>query len=117
MQIRQYIRVAFKCSAELSGDEVLGEGVIVNLAIGGFAVESDQPVKPGMTLKLRMFLPDDETPIVIQQASIIWVRKGKFGLKTIHIGNEDQKRLNQFIVDTVNKPSYKTRRSVRPSAS
>ncbi len=111
MQSREYARVAFECPAEFSGDELSGEGTVINLSIGGFAVESDQPVKAGMTLKLRVFLPDDEKPIVIQQATIRWAREGKFGVKTTLIGIEDKKRLREFIVSTLDKSSYNVRRS------
>ncbi len=110
MQLREYIRAAFECPAELFGDELFGEGTVINLSIGGFAVESDQPVKAGMTLALRVFLPDDEKPIVIR-ATIRWVREGKFGVKTTLIGIEDKKRLREFIVSTVDKSSYNVRRS------
>ncbi|MDA2910554.1 PilZ domain-containing protein [Nitrospiraceae bacterium AH_259_D15_M11_P09] len=110
MQLREYLRAAFECPAELFGDELFGEGTVLNLSIGGFAVESDQPVKAGMTLKLRVFLPDDEKPIVIR-ATIRWAREGKFGVKTTLIGIEDKKRLREFIVSTVDKSSYNVRRS------
>ena len=110
MQSREYARAVFECPAELSGDEIVGEGTVINLSIGGFAVESDQPVKAGMTLKLRVFLPDDEKPIVIE-ATIRWAREGKFGVKTTLIGIEDKKRLREFIVSTVDKSSYNVRRS------
>ncbi len=112
MRVREYLRVAFECPAEFSGDELVAEGRVINLSMGGFAVESDQPVRPGMTLKLRVFLPDDEKPIVIQQATIRWAREGKFGVKTTLIGTEDQERLRKFIVNTVNQPSYNTPSSV-----
>ena len=111
MQPRQYVRVAFECPAELSGDELFGEGTVVNVSLGGFAVASDQPVKPGMTLKLRVFLPDDDKPIFVQQATVQWVKKGRFGLKTNQIGPDDQKRLQEFIVSTVNRSSYNVRRA------
>ncbi len=111
MQSREYARVAFECPAEFSGDQLSGEGTVINLSIGGFAVESDQPVKAGMTLKLRVFLPDDEKPIVIR-AAIRWAREGKFGVKTTLIGIEDKKRLREFIVSTVDKSSYNAPSSV-----
>ena len=111
MRVREYLRVAFECPAEFSGDELVGEGTVINLSMGGFAVESDQPVRPGMTLKLRVFLPDAEKPIVVEQATIQWAREGKFGLKTLLIGTEDQKRLREFVVNTGNQPSYNDPRS------
>ncbi len=110
MQSREYGRVGFECPAELSGDELFGEGTVTNLSMSGFAVESDLPGKAGMTLKLRVFLPDDEKPIVIR-AAIRWAREGKFGVKTTLIGIEDKKRLREFIVSTVDKSSYNVRRS------
>ena len=111
MRVREYLRAAFECPAELSGDELVGEGTVINLSISGFAVESDLPVKAGMTLKLRVFLPDAEKPIVVEQATIQWAREGKFGVTTTLIGIEDKKRLQEFIVSTVNKSSYNVRRS------
>lgn len=105
MQLREYLRVAFECPAEFSGEQLLGEGTVMNLSLGGFAVESAQPVKTGTTLRLRLFLPDDEKPILIEQAVVRWVKQGKFGVKTIRIGKDDGQRLNRFIVQSVNKVS------------
>ena len=110
MKLRQYVRVTVQCPVECIGDDFFAEGMVINLSIGGLTITCKQQPTPGMSLKLRVSLPDDEAPLVVQHAIVVWSKGGQFGVKALSMGESGQKRLNDFIVNHVNKASY--RRSV-----
>lgn len=111
MQIRRYIRLPVEFAVEFSGEESFGEGVLTDLSMGGGSVVSDQPVQVGWLLRLRIPLSDTEKPVVVQQAKVKWVGEGQFGLEILVMSKEDQQRLNQFIVGTINKSPRRSRPS------
>ncbi len=78
--------------------------------MGGWTIESGHPVRVGTTLTLHIALPDEEKPLEIKQAVVRWARDGKFGLETILIEDEEEKRLQRFIVTYVNTPTRKAHR-------
>lgn len=115
MQIRRYIRLPVECTVEFSGEESYGEGTLVDLSTGGCTISSNQPIQVGRLLRLRLHLPDNGEPAVIQQAKVKWVRASQFGVEILSISKDNQQRLNEYIVNSVNKPSLRNRRSPRSS--
>lgn len=107
MKLRQFVRVLVQCPVECMGDDFFAEGMVINLSMGGLTITCDQQPTPGMSVKMRVFLPDDEVPLTVQQAIVAWSKPGQFGVKALSMGESGKKRLNDFIVKHINKSSYR----------
>lgn len=102
MHLRQYLRLPTQYPVDFGGQAMFGEGVVVNLSLGGCTIDSSCPVPLNTTLKLRIHLPDG-APIVIQEAVVQWTRQGRFGVTTMLLEPRQRDRLRRFIVTVVNK--------------
>ncbi len=117
MKLRHYVRVLVQCPVECMGDDFFAEGMAINLSMGGFTITSDQQPKPGTSIKMRVFLPNDEAPITVRQAIVAWSQPGQFGVKALSMGEPERRRLNEFILKHVNKSSYRRSLSTPKSDS
>ena len=62
------------------GDGMTGEGIINDLSLSGSYMTGNAPVSVGMTLALHMFVPGDPEPLLIDRATVIWVKGSEFGV-------------------------------------
>ena len=107
MKLRHFSRVLVQCPVECSGEDFFAEGMTINLSMGGLTITSDQQPRPGLTVKLRIFLPDDDVPVVVKQGIVAWSKGGQFGVKALSLGDLERRRLNQFILNQINKSAYR----------
>jgi hypothetical protein len=73
-------------------------GTMINLSEGGCRIHTDSKVYPGMQLTLRLHVPNEDTPIRIEQASVHWSHEGEIGLGFITVAPSDRQRLNHLIL-------------------
>lgn len=107
MKLRHFVRVLVQCPVECTGDDFFGEGMAINLSMGGLTIASDQQPRAGMSVKIRVFLPDDEAPVMVKQAIVAWSQAGQFGVKALSMEEHERRRLNQFILNHINKSTYR----------
>ena len=62
------------------GDGIAGEGIIKDLSLNGGYITGNTPVSVGMTLALQIFVPGDPEPLLIDRATVIWVKGSEFGV-------------------------------------
>ncbi len=92
------LRVQFR-STFSDSTKVDGTGLLLDLSTGGCRIESPVTVEPGLSLELRIYVPDFEWPLLIEAASVQWVRDQIFGLAFVRITDDEQKRLELVIRD------------------
>ncbi len=93
-------RVSLQCRTMLSGSTKMeGTGVLFDLAMGGCRIESPVAVEPGLSLELRIYVPDLGGPLLIEAANVQWVKDQIFGLAFFRITDTEQQRLGQAIRD------------------
>jgi hypothetical protein len=73
------------------------EGTLRNLSMGGCQMESDNPGHPGDYLLLRVFLPDDPTPLQINSAAVRWSHGKDFGVAFLAVQTQEQERLHRYL--------------------
>ena len=96
MDERSKPRAQFECPIAFSGDDIVGEGTLVNLSASGWKVRCDRQVPKGTYLSLRISLPDKESPMEVTLAVVRWATGEEFGLEFLRMGTEEQTRLRQF---------------------
>jgi len=93
-------RLHVQFSTTFSGSTNLdGTGLILDLSTGGCRIESQVTVEPGISVELRIHVPDLEWPLLIEAASVQWVRDQIFGLAFVRITDTEHQRLGQVIRD------------------
>ena len=62
------------------GDGIAGEGIIKDLSLSGSYITGNAPVFFGMALALQIFVPGDPEPLLIDRATVKWVKGSEFGV-------------------------------------
>jgi PilZ domain len=61
-------------------DGVAGEGIIKDLSLSGSYITGNASVSIGMELALQIFVPGDPEPLLIDRATVKWVKGSEFGV-------------------------------------
>src|SRR6185436_2735431 len=94
MAERRGRRLKLNCRLFFFGaDDFEGEATILDLSTGGCQATSLSEVRVGTTLRLSLFLQDQEWPLRIDEALVRWVRGAKFELEFIKIRKDHRERV------------------------
>jgi hypothetical protein len=97
MELREHERIPVSLPVSFSGDQIVGEGQVLNISVCGCGIESDRNVQKGTFLDLRVQLPEPETPIEVELAAVRWSLGQKFGLEFLRMRSEEQERLRRIL--------------------
>ena len=98
MDRRQAPRCTVHLPIAFSGDSLTGEGIVVNLSLEGCTIESEQKVPGWKYLTLRIFLPNQDAPLVVDRAQVRWSRRRRLlVLEFLAMQPEEQVRLRRFV--------------------
>lgn len=100
MQTRYSQRVSVDCSVMFAGENVVGEGRILDLSLPGCLLESSKQMTAGQYIQMSLFLPDRATPLNVALAAVRWVDGSKLGVEFIRTSKEEQRRLEHFVART-----------------
>jgi hypothetical protein len=62
------------------GDRVAGEGIVKDLSLSGSYITGNRPVSIGMVLALHIFVPGEAALLLIERATVKWVKRADFGV-------------------------------------
>ena len=62
------------------GDGVAGEGIVKDLSLSGSYITGNRPVSIGMVLALHIFVPGEAVLLLIERATVKWVKRADFGV-------------------------------------
>ena len=62
------------------GSGVAGEGIIKDLSLTGSYITGNRPVTIGMVLALHIFVPGEAELLLIERATVKWVKRADFGV-------------------------------------
>lgn len=97
MDLREHQRIPVVLPVSFSGDQIIGEGQVLNISPCGCGIESDRNVQKGTFLDLRVQLPESETPIEVDLAAVRWSLGQRFGLEFLRMRSEEQARLRRIL--------------------
>ena len=78
--IRKHQRLKKLVPVQYVGDEIAGEGIIKDLSLSGSYITGNTRVSLGMALALQMFVPGDPEPLLIDRATVKWIKGSEFGV-------------------------------------
>jgi PilZ domain-containing protein len=97
MERRQHRRVPAQLKSLLLGNSHEVEGVTLDLSIGGARIESEIDVFPGKQIRVRLVVPGQEEPLLIDQALVRWVDEDTFGIQFLTVDQEERDDLEDLI--------------------
>jgi len=98
MELRRHQRFPVHFHSVFSGPQCKESvGTIVNLSKGGCLVETDMQVYSGMQISLRLDVPGEISPILIERAAVRWNRGNELGVGFITAAPPHQERLDQLL--------------------
>jgi hypothetical protein len=97
MERRQHRRVPAQLKSLLLGNSHEVEGVTLDLSIGGARIESEIDVFPGKQIRVRLVVPGQEEPLLIDQALVRWDDEDTFGIQFLTVDQEERDDLEDLI--------------------
>lgn len=76
-----------------------GTGILLDLSMGGCRIESPVTVEPGLSLELRIYVPNVVWRLLIEAATVQWVSGQTFGLAFFRISETERQRLSQVLTN------------------
>ena len=61
-------------------DKIAGEGIIKDLPLSGSYIAGNVSVSVSIALTLQIFVPGDPVPLLIDRATVKWVKGSDFGV-------------------------------------
>ncbi|MGQ0665804.1 MAG: PilZ domain-containing protein [Nitrospiraceae bacterium] len=98
MDLRRQQRFQVRFQSVLSGPRN-GEwtGTIINLSKGGCLIETEGQVFAGMHVSLRLEVPGEAAPLLIERAAVRWNRGRSVGVGFITVASPHKERLDQLL--------------------
>lgn len=87
---RIHERIPVRLSLAFSGDRIKGEGVLINISLGGCLIQTATPVKADDIFHLKLFVSEQDPPIEVA-AMVRSVGAKGVGMKFVRSAREDRR--------------------------
>ena len=94
---RNQPRFTTQFRSTFSGGPHEANGRTLDLSIGGCKIESGTVVGQGDRFECRLYIPDLDWPIMIDEATVRWVEEKTFGLAFTRISSGEQNKITAVI--------------------
>jgi hypothetical protein len=74
-----------------------GLGVVFDVSIKGAKVMSETGIEPGERMSVRLCLPNQISPMTVEEAAVRWGRDQTYGLEFLNLSPVAEMRLRKFI--------------------
>jgi PilZ domain-containing protein len=81
--------------------------MMLDLSMCGCRIESPVMMTPGLSLELRIHLPDLDWPLMIEAASVQWVSGQTFGLAFFRMKETEQQQV-EYAISALNADDLTT---------
>jgi hypothetical protein len=105
--LRIYSRFPVQISMMYLGQYSAGQGIVQELSRVGCRILGNDRVVAGETMSVRISLPTYPSPLVIEQATVQWVKELEFGLVFEHLHPREAHRLQRLLDAILGSRSYR----------
>ncbi len=99
--VRKNQRIKRLVPVRYLGDKIIGEGIIKDLSLSGSYITGNASVSIGAELALQIFIPGDPEPLLIDRATVKWVKDSDFGVDFDTAQSEVTERIAKIITTLV----------------
>lgn len=96
-KIRKARRVELRCTIGFSSGEIEGDATVTNISTAGCRAESEINMAEELNVHILLYLPNQESPVRVERASVRWVSGSAFGLSFILFFPSERARLRTFL--------------------
>jgi hypothetical protein len=101
MERRRHPRVPAQVKSLLRANSHDVEGEALDLSIGGARIKSSLVVQPGRQIAVKLIVPGDDVPIVIEQAQVQWAVDRTFGVRFIDLQPQELDDLERLVDECI----------------
>ena len=94
---REYDRMEINFPVSFVGENVTGEGNVMNLSMGGCRFFTSSPIESGAMLRLSLQLSKEVLPVAVDAVVVRDVRAGTVGVEFIQWQQSERDRLQLFV--------------------
>ena len=103
---RIYSQFPVPISIIYRGQKSAGEGIVQELSRVGCRILGKDPVVAGETLTVRIELPSSPKSLIIEQATVRWVKGLEFGVVFHDLPQREANRLQHLLEALLSSESY-----------
>jgi PilZ domain len=100
--VRKNQRIKRLVPVRYLGNGIIGEGIIKDFSLNGSYITGNVSVSIGAVLTLQIFIPGDPEPLLIDRATVKWVKGSDFGVDFDTSQSEITDRIAKIIATLVN---------------
>jgi len=110
MDLQPLSQIAINCLLAKRSSELEGEGCFFDLAAPSKNIPRPEKLRAGDYVKLRLWLPDEDSHISIDLAEVEWIDSHQMKVELLSVSPEIQARLSQCKLsqDSGPRPHYTT---------
>lgn len=97
MSIRLHSRITIDCMLSQGVQGLRGDGCVYEMSRSRPQVSNPSKLRVGDYVKMHLWLPDDNSHILIELAEIQWIKDHWIKAELIVVSPTDQMRLKQFM--------------------
>jgi hypothetical protein len=94
---REYDRMEMRFPVTFSSQDISGQGVLLNVSMGGCSFHTGANLTTGLILKLGLQISNDVPPVIVGAAVVRNVRLGAVGVEFLEWQQGERERLQLFI--------------------
>lgn len=94
---REYDRMEINFPLTFFGQDISGEGTIINVSMGGCSLRTQTKLETGAILNLSLQISKDVSPVIIDAGVVRSVRAGIAGIEFLLWQQSERERLQLFV--------------------
>lgn len=94
---REYDRIQMSFPLSYSGDGITGEGLTLNISMGGCSFTASSEMPDGAIVKLALKISSDAAPVIVDAAVVRYLRNQVVGVEFLRWQPGERERLQLFV--------------------
>jgi len=94
---REYERIEMKFPVSFFGQDIKGEGIVINVSMGGCTLQTPAEVETGALLNVSLQISKDVPPVIVDAGAVRNVRNGIIGVEFLLWQQSERERLQLFV--------------------
>ena len=94
---REYDRLSMTFPMGFRGDQIQGEGLVLNISMGGCSFYTTSELSKGAIIRLELRISSDAAPVVVDAAVVRHIYNQTAGVEFIQWQRNERERLQLFV--------------------